>query len=171
MSTNAMIYAKQGDGSIKGVYLHWDGYPGYAGDVLLHHYNTNDRIQKLIDLGSISSLGENPEPSELIARFGFSGPCYPTDGVMPDSVPEEWKALTQDERKQLQTEDRKHKNTIAYARDRGEPIEWTTYPTVADLKKTEADYAYEYYWDGNAWFMRRNKVFRRLTQAMCDRQE
>lgn len=169
MSTNAMIYAKQADNSVKGIYLHWDGYPGWAGKILLNKYTTDEKVQKLIALGAISSLGENPEPSELIKRFGFDAPMYPTTGPMADWIPAEWKKLSKDERQKLQDEHNKGENTVAYTRDRKEPFEQETYLTVAEFKKTTANQAFEYYWDGQTWYMRQNKTFRKLSQKTCDR--
>lgn len=169
MSTHAMIYAKQKDDSVKGVYLHCDGYPDYAGNILLNHYTNDAKVQKLMSLGYLSSLGQNPEASELVARFGFYAPGYPVEGQMASFLPEEWRRLTESERKRLMDDNNKCEHTVAYARDRGDAIEFEMFPTVAELKKTSAEQAYEYYWDGHAWYMRKNKVFRKLTQAECDK--
>ncbi len=169
MSTNAMIYAKQEDDSVKGVYLHWDGYPGYAGDILLNHYTNDAKVQKLISLGNLSSLGQNPEASELVARFGFNATCYPVEGQMASYLSEEWRKLTESERKRLMDDNNRHEHTVAYARDRGDAIEFEIFPTVSALKKTSAERRYEYYWNGRTWYMRKNKVFRKLTQANCDK--
>ena len=166
MSTNAMIYKKMQDGSVKGVYLHWDGYPSWAGDKLLNHYTTEEKVQRLIDLGAISVLGNNPEPCELTKRFGFNGTSYPDTGKMADFLPKEWRELSEDERKRLKDDYYRYDNTVAYARDRGDKPEWDTYPSFAELKKNTANQAYEYYWDGEAWYMRRNRVFRKLTQKL-----
>lgn len=65
MSTNATIAITDGK-SCKAVYLHWDGYIAWAGAVLHDGYNTREKAEALIALGSISSLGEKiaPEPGE-----------------------------------------------------------------------------------------------------------
>lgn len=49
-----------------GVYCHWDGYPSYNGNILLNHYKNRDKVEKLISLGDLSSLGPNidPDPSQ-----------------------------------------------------------------------------------------------------------
>jgi hypothetical protein len=169
MSTNAMIYAKQKDNSVKGVYLHWDGYPGWAGDMLLNNYTDDEKVQKLISLGALSVLGRNPEPSELVKRFGFDATSFPTAGRMGSYLPEEWCNMTDAEREKLMNDHSKYDGTVAYARDRKEPLEFDEYPTVADFKKTSACQAFEYYWDGKEWYMRTNKVFRKLTQNTCDK--
>lgn len=170
MSTNAMIYAKQKDNSVKGIYLHWDGYPSWAGQILLDNYTTDEKVQKLIALGGLSTLGKNPEPSELIRRFGFDAPSYPTANCKnADWIPAEWKKMTNAERQALLDDYNKHDGTVAYHRDRQEPIEWDSYPTVAAFKKTSANQVFEYYWDGQAWYMRQTKVFRKLTPATCQK--
>ena len=171
MSTNAMIYKKMQDNSVKGIYLHWDGYPSWAGDKLINHYTTEDKVQRLIELGAISVLGNNPEPCELVRRFGFNGTTYPHDDAKAksDYLPKEWRDMSESERKRLSDDYYRYEGTVAYARDRGEEPEWDTYPSVAELKKTTANQAYEYYWDGEAWYMRQNKVFRKLYQNTCDR--
>lgn len=38
------------------------GYPSHNGRILKEHYTDVDKINRLIDLGSISSLAENVEP-------------------------------------------------------------------------------------------------------------
>lgn len=59
MSTNASIMVALPDGSIKAVYLHFDGYESYAGKMLLTHYATYDKALELVGYGDISSLFAN----------------------------------------------------------------------------------------------------------------
>lgn len=61
MGTHAAIIQKVEDG-YKGIYLHWDGYPEYAGKMLEEHYTSNDKVTDLINLGSLSSLKREPTP-------------------------------------------------------------------------------------------------------------
>ena len=63
MSTNGIIAYEREDGSVEGVYCHWDCRPEAAGQILLDHYDL-EKTRKLMDLGSISSLGEEIEPPE-----------------------------------------------------------------------------------------------------------
>lgn len=59
MSTNSRIgYVIDGTNVIKSVYCHWDGYLAYNGRILAEHYNTLDKVEALVSLGAISSLGE-----------------------------------------------------------------------------------------------------------------
>ena len=57
MSTNAVIGMQFHDGSVKSIYLHWDGYPSHAGAVLIEHYLDANKVDMLINLGDISFLG------------------------------------------------------------------------------------------------------------------
>lgn len=63
MGTRSKIAIKKKDGKVESIYCHWDGYPSYNGKILKEHYNTVDKVQELIDLGSISSLGEFIKPN------------------------------------------------------------------------------------------------------------
>lgn len=64
MSTNAKIGITDENGHIEAIYVHWDGYPEHIAPLLLDHYNTPDKINELIKLGSLSALYEKikPEP-------------------------------------------------------------------------------------------------------------
>jgi hypothetical protein len=57
MATRSTIARKNKDGSYTGIYCHWDGYPSNNGKVLFDHYKTDEKIDSLIALGNISSLG------------------------------------------------------------------------------------------------------------------
>lgn len=46
MSTRAMIYIKYPD-YFKGIYVHFDGYPSYLGNVLQKFYNDTEKIESL----------------------------------------------------------------------------------------------------------------------------
>lgn len=58
MSTNALIGLKISDNEFKAIYCHWDGYPDYTGTILNSRYRTKSKVEKLLALGDISSLGE-----------------------------------------------------------------------------------------------------------------
>jgi hypothetical protein len=59
MATRSNIGIVNDDGSVTGIYCHWDGYPEYVGKILLNHYNTSGIVCELMDLGDLSSLNEN----------------------------------------------------------------------------------------------------------------
>ena len=73
MSTRSYITMKTGDDTYRGVYCHYDGYLEYNGRLLLEHYNTQERVEKLLSLGCISSLKEKLEP-EAGSRHCFDTP-------------------------------------------------------------------------------------------------
>ena len=60
MSTNSRIGYLREDGKVISIYCHWNGYTSYNGKILYKYYDTLDKVKKLIDLGSLSSLGEVP---------------------------------------------------------------------------------------------------------------
>lgn len=47
------------DGTVFGIYCHYDGYPAGVGRVLTDHYQSETKIRALMDLGDISSLGKD----------------------------------------------------------------------------------------------------------------
>ena len=64
MGTRSTIALEFADGTVEQVYCHWDGYLSHNGNILLNHYLDPFKLQKLIDLGDLSSLRPevNPEP-------------------------------------------------------------------------------------------------------------
>ena len=68
MSTCAMICRKDGNGMVKGVYLHFDGYPSHAGRVLRDNYTTPEAVERLIALGGLSALEESVDTTVSYAR-------------------------------------------------------------------------------------------------------
>ena len=57
MSTRSSIAIKNEDGSIDAIYCHNDGYLTNNGAILYKNYQDPAKVQQLINLGSISSLG------------------------------------------------------------------------------------------------------------------
>ena len=64
MSTRCMIGKLYENGTVRAVYCHHDGYPSYVGDKLFNHYQDDKKIEKLLALGNMSSLGNIPEHRE-----------------------------------------------------------------------------------------------------------
>lgn len=68
MSTRSYICmeteATKDTGKVLGIYCHSDGYLTYNGAILIDHYNERDKVEALMNLGNLSSLGEklNPNP-------------------------------------------------------------------------------------------------------------
>lgn len=109
MSTNAAIGLTMPDGTIKAVHLHWDGYIAHgAGETLAEHYTDRKKVEKLILLGFLSSLGaevdpnpnlrhtwSNPQPDVTVAYHrDRNDPLVPAIKVMDkESFPEQAKGL------------------------------------------------------------------------------
>ena len=61
MSTRCYIVKKLQDGSFKGIYCHSDGYLEFTGLKLYSHYRDEKALDKLLELGDLSFLGDVPE--------------------------------------------------------------------------------------------------------------
>ena len=69
MGTRSTIALEFADGTVEQVYCHWDGYLAHNGEILAEHYSDPFKLQKLIDLGDLSSL--KPEIGEKHAFSEF----------------------------------------------------------------------------------------------------
>jgi hypothetical protein len=59
MATRGNIGILNEDGSVTGIYVHFDAYPEYVGKILVNHYNNADIVMELMELGDLSTLAEN----------------------------------------------------------------------------------------------------------------
>ncbi|TPR16769.1 hypothetical protein [Apilactobacillus timberlakei] len=62
MSTNSSIIQQTAKGAFKKIYCHWDGDIAGVGTTLDKYYRDDDKINKLINLGDISILGNDLNP-------------------------------------------------------------------------------------------------------------
>ena len=76
MATRSNIGIVNDNGSVTGIYCHWDGYPENNGKLLLKHYNTTGIVYELMDLGSLSYLAKNIYSDKKAHSFR-----NPVDGV------------------------------------------------------------------------------------------
>lgn len=60
MSTHALIIAKLSNSVYGSIHLQYDGYEEHAGRILNTHYNNQTKIDALIALGDISTIGYDP---------------------------------------------------------------------------------------------------------------
>ena len=60
MSTRSRISIINSDGKVRSIYCHHDGYLDYVGKKLVDFYDNEKVINELLDLGDLSSLGNNP---------------------------------------------------------------------------------------------------------------
>lgn len=61
MGTHAIIAIQKPDGAIEGIYVHYSGYIGHTGQMLVDYYNSPELAAKLIAGGAISELRESIE--------------------------------------------------------------------------------------------------------------
>ena len=62
-------------GVVTSIYCHWDGYPEHNGEILVKHWSDPAKIWALMDLGALSSLGEEIGEKH---DFNDSGPIHCT---------------------------------------------------------------------------------------------
>lgn len=62
MSTRSFIGKLNSNGFVSGIYCHFDGYPEHTGKILQNHYVTLEKVNALLALGNLSSIG--PEIGE-----------------------------------------------------------------------------------------------------------
>ena len=58
MSTRSLIGKLNKDNTVTYIYCHFDGYFEHNGEILIDHYDNDYKVDELINLGNISSLGE-----------------------------------------------------------------------------------------------------------------
>lgn len=93
MGTRSTIAIQNADGTVTGIYCHWDGYLSHNGQILQDHYRDEADVRALIALGDLSSLNR-----EIGERHPFD--TYNLKEEEKDPRWEQW--------------------TTAYGRDRGE---------------------------------------------------
>ena len=57
MATRSKIGRINPDGSVTAIYCHWDGYPSHNGVILQDYYTDSKKVDLLLSLGDLSSLG------------------------------------------------------------------------------------------------------------------
>ena len=55
MSTRSMIAIKQADGTIKGMWKHWDGYPSYMCE-MFYSFQSRELAEELVKFGGCESV-------------------------------------------------------------------------------------------------------------------
>lgn len=78
------------DGTVKQIYCHYDGYPEWNGFILEEYYKDQKKAEKLLDLGSIKSLGKDIDKEGLYhtkdATFAMMRDAYLEENEVPSSV-------------------------------------------------------------------------------------
>ena len=125
MATRSNIAYKTAAGKIRSVYCHWDGYPEHNGEMLRRHYTDQSKVEALVGLGSLSSLGE-----EIGEKHPFDKNYEQPELALTDN----W--------------------TLAYNRDRGEDWAHTAPQTFANAVDWVQDMEeYAYLWNGQDWLV------------------
>jgi len=62
MGTHATIAVEHENGTVTEVYVHWDGYLGHVGKMLVEHYNSLELAEELVREGAISTLQKRLTP-------------------------------------------------------------------------------------------------------------
>lgn len=132
MATRSTIAMEFADGTVQQVYCHWDGYLDNNGEILLNNYKDPFKLQELIDLGDISSLGPNiGDKHEFDIPFAYGTAEYNAES------------------------ERRRNITTFYGRDRGETgTEAVYYKDYADYRANcqFEEYNYILRKDGN-WYV------------------
>lgn len=76
MSTRSFIIHEQGDGVVRASYVHYDGYFGDVGKMLVEHYDYDSAPHEITTLGSLRYLEKTLHPSSPEHSFES-----PEDGV------------------------------------------------------------------------------------------
>jgi hypothetical protein len=67
MSTRSRIAIENQDGTVDSIYCHFDGYLEGVGKTLFNHYD-QEKLEKLLELGDISSLGTSTTDTVAYCR-------------------------------------------------------------------------------------------------------
>ena len=132
MATRSTIALEYADGTVDQVYCHWDGYLDNNGKILFNDYKDPFKVQRLMDLGDISSLGPNiGDKHDFDCPHKYGTPEYTA-----------W-------------QDAKREVTTFYGRDRGETgTKARRFKDYADYRKRAQGEEYNYILrkDGN-WYV------------------
>lgn len=141
MSTRSRIGIATGNGGVRSIYCHHDGYPKGVGACLNEHYRDPEKIERLLALGDISSLGPNlGRKHNLDWRF-----------ALHDKYGRDYEAMyASPEYKRLDS------MVTAYGRDRGETgIDQRLDESLDEFwdKVCHSDQEYAYLWIDGDWFI------------------
>ena len=66
--TNSNIAIKDVDGKIRSIPCYLDGYPEWTGKILCEFYDTQEKVNDLLEMGSVRFLNKNIISSEFYHR-------------------------------------------------------------------------------------------------------
>ena len=145
MATRSTIALEYADGTVDQVYCHWDGYLEHNGKILFENYSDPFKLQELMNLGDVSSLGIN-----IGSKHAFS----PFEGDKADYEAAQAEGAT-----------------TFYGRDRGET--GTSAKRFKDFEDYKARHQYEEYEyilrkDGNWYVSQYDKGYELLSEAIAN---
>jgi hypothetical protein len=137
MGTRSAIGIKHGS-VIKAVYCHYDGYLEYVGRALLLYYQDSIKVNRLIAMGDMSTLG---------AAIGNKHAFNDRSNYLDDGIAEQ---------------------CTFYERDRGEEnVSFRTFQTEQQfVDEFEAGEEFYYLYDQGTWFYSQGDAFEPLSPAV-----
>jgi len=127
MSTRSYIAKKQPDDTFKAIYCHFDGYPEGVGQVLVDSFTDESKVDRLLELGSLSYLRYDIETQNHFQTF----PIREEEVELKDV-------------------------TMAYHRDRGDELIINEFSNLEELLEFFSDSwgEYLYVYDTLEWVMK-----------------
>jgi hypothetical protein len=148
MGTRSMIaiqnpYSKD----VRAIYCHWDGYLEHNGAILLEHYSASPKVNNLIALGDLSSLGKEIGEKRPFSKFEID-----------DNDPEREAKLAKIEQAEAEGW------CNYYTRDRGEDAPFKVFKNLSEASEhyTWSDYYYCFKYSkaddyqSGEWFYKQN---------------
>ena len=113
MTTKALVMIQNDDQTLRTAYISSDGYVKGVGAILANSYNTPSKVNELIALIYIDSLGYDIAPSNAIKDYGYE------HGIDDPAKRKKWNVLSAN--KQLCIISKSINHTVALKRDR---LDW-----------------------------------------------
>lgn len=153
MGTRSMIAIENPNSkSVKAIYCHWDGYLQHNGSLLNKHYSNSPKVNNLIALGDLSSLGK-----EIGEVHPFSPHASAEDKAAYEAAKDAGYCTF-------------------YTRDRGEDAPYKFFPTIKEAQAyydgSWCEYFYLFKYDedleSGKWYYRtrENGRWKRLATAL-----
>ena len=139
MATRSNIGVKLENGKYRVVYCHWDGYPRYNGKVLLENYSKQEKVEELVNMGSISALRE-----EIGQKHEFGDDMVELDK-------QGWTTFYRRDRN-----------------EKWENVKWKEFDSLLKmLEYCDNDYTY-LFCDGKWYYRKWNNNLQELTKDICN---
>lgn len=135
MGTSATIAVVKSDGAVIQTSVHYDGYLSGVGKILLEEYTFQDRVELLVSLGEMSSLGK------FITPYIYLPTSYPPEIYLEyaQPFPHSYEHPLKDV-------------TVYYGRDRGETgTEPEEYGSVYHFYEDFSPEEFNYLFVGGKW--------------------